>query len=147
MGLNVTLEMLHNFGTLLSSFLKERVSLTYLSRGRTFRVGIDKVVAFNPGDPSVHGEPFFHIEFEDSDILESDDIYNSDFFRIKLEPLLIPLEYEDTKWLKACRFCPKDFSLTFETPDKLLDYFKKVIDSIMPAKVPLEDFILSQVHS
>lgn len=137
----VTVEALNNFGIIISSFLKEKAKLTYLCRGHTFKVGIDKIIAFNPHDLRVHGEDFYHIEFEDENIDTLDGICASDIFRTRLASLLKPLEYEDTKWLRASQLCQERERYIFESPEDLLNYFKRVVNKISPPKKQLEDLI------
>lgn len=141
MSPQATIISLNEFGMLLSAFFKEKATLTYLCRGDIFKVGIDKVVAFNPQDPLIQGESFYHIEFEGENVDTPDGICHSDLFKTKLAPLLKPLEYEDTKWLKASEYCSEGTRKTFNTPNDLSNYFKKVVSSISPLKVPLEDLI------
>ncbi len=128
----------NDFGPVIAAFLKERARLKYVSGDNWLKVGIDKTVPFDPGNPASHGDIVYHLEFEASDANVLQSVINSGWFASTIGCHVNAMDIPDTKWVLASEHCPEPMRLSFRTTAELFNYCQHVIREVGPPEIPLD---------
>jgi hypothetical protein len=138
---------LAEFGEIRSALFKERAKLTFeFRRGFSakfdprsiLKIGVDRIIAFDPTYPQRHGGDIFHIEFEADSAASQMFFCESDFFKGQVAHYLRAMTVDDAKWKIGSRYCGAPFVFPAGSESGIDQYVDDVIAALQSESHRLE---------